>query len=128
MAQPVLVDTDVMIDYLRGVAPAVRFIQAHADRLPLPAIVVGELCAGVRDGEERDVLDAMTAALDIVPITAKIAADGGLLKREFGKSHDLSLADAIIAATAKQRDAELATLNVKHYPKFPRLKPAYKRS
>jgi hypothetical protein len=35
------------------------------------------------------------------------------------------LADAIIAATAEAENADLKTLNIKHYPMIKGLKPAY---
>ncbi|TFG89271.1 MAG: type II toxin-antitoxin system VapC family toxin, partial [Hyphomicrobiales bacterium] len=41
------------------------------------------------------------------------------------KSHGVGLADAIIAATADSENAELKTLNVKHYPMFKGLTPPY---
>jgi predicted nucleic acid-binding protein len=40
-------------------------------------------------------------------------------------SHDVQLGDALLAATADHHGLELATLNVKHFPMFRRLKPAY---
>jgi len=93
----------------------------------LPAIVVAELYAGVRDGGERAVLEEMMSVFDVLPITAQIAQSAGLIKRDYRKSHGLGLADAIIAATTQSMDAQLATLNVKHYPMIARLKPAYSR-
>jgi hypothetical protein len=36
--------------------------------------------------------------------------------------------DALIAATATAGNAELKTLNVKHYPMFKGLKPPYKKT
>jgi hypothetical protein len=38
---------------------------------------------------------------------------------------EVGLADAILAATAEAEEAELKTLNVKHYPMFSGLEPAY---
>lgn len=46
-------------------------------------------------------------------------------KMQYGKSYGVGLADAIIAATVEAEQAELKTLNTKHYPMFPNLKPAY---
>ncbi len=45
-----------------------------------------------------------------------IAAAGGLIRRDYGKSHGVGLADAIIAATVELRKADLVTLNRKHFP------------
>jgi len=60
-----------------------------------------------------------------VPVSAEIAKAGGLYRRNYGKSHGVGLADAILAATAEAENAELKTLNTKHYPMFKGLKPAY---
>lgn len=71
------------------------------------------------------VLGNFIALFHVVPLNLEIARIGGLYKRDFGKSHGVGLADAILAATAKVASAELKTLNVKHYPMFKALKPAY---
>ena len=52
----------------------------------------------------------------IIPLDAALAETGGLLRRDFGKSHGTGLADAIIAATVQKLACSLATLNQKHYP------------
>ncbi len=56
-----------------------------------------------------------------------IAKAGGLWRREYGKSHGTGLADAIIASTAEVEQAELKTLNIKHFPMVRGLRPAYKK-
>ena len=88
--------------------------------------------AGFRiEGNER-IIDAKEAALEdfvslfrVVPVSAEIAKAGGLYKRDYGKSHGIGLADAILAATLEAEDAELKTLNRKHYPMLKGLRPAY---
>ena len=123
MKRPLLVDTDVLVDFFRGREKAVTFIGKHADHIALCAIVVAELYAGVRTGREQEILDEFVSVCQVIPITAKIASSAGLLKRDFAKSHGIGLADAILAATAQAENAELATLNIKHYPMFKGLKP-----
>lgn len=125
MERAVLVDTDVLIDFLRGRDEAVSYIQNHVDRLILSAIVVAELYAGVKGDPEVEVLDQFVESCEVVPVTAEIARAGGFLRRDYGKSHGVGLADAVIAATAQALDAELGTLNVKHFPMFAGLAPAY---
>jgi predicted nucleic acid-binding protein len=39
-----------------------------------------------------------------------------LYRRDYGKSHGVGLADALIAATAELNQATLVTLNQKHFP------------
>ena len=125
MEGKLVLDTDVVIDYLRGQPEAVLFFKNNSDRSILSAIVVAELYAGVRGDSEEQMLDRLLSIHPIIPVTAEIAKAGGLLRRKFGKSHGVDVADAILAATAQAENAELATLNVKHYPMMHGLRPAY---
>ena len=55
----------------------------------------------------------MEAVRDIGLETAGLAGD---YVRRYGPSHGVDPIDALIAATAKTRNLELATLNLKHFP------------
>lgn len=122
-----LVDTDILIDFLRGYNKAVAFVDQFSPQIILSPIVIAELYAGVKGDDELSVLDNFISLFHVVPLTSEIARLGGLYKRDFGKSHGVGLADAILAATAEIEKAELKTLNVKHYPMFNALKPVYKK-
>ena len=125
MDRPILVDTDVLVDYLRGDDRAAAFVKKCAERMVLSSVVVAELYAGVKGEDELAALDEFVALFRVVTVTVEIARAGGLLKRDFGKSHGVGMADAILAATAQAEGADLATLNVRHYPMFKGLKAAY---
>lgn len=127
MPNSILLDTDVLVDFLRGHEKAVAFVNEFSSQIILSPIVVAELYAGVKGDAELTVLENFISLFRVVPLTAEIAKIGGLYKRDFGKSHGVGLADAILAATAAAEKADLRTLNVKHYPMFSRLKPAYKK-
>jgi predicted nucleic acid-binding protein len=127
MPKPLLIDTDVMIDFLRGNPKAVALIKTHSTRIILSAIVVAELYAGVRGDKELQTLDSLVSLFRIIPVSPELARQGGLFKNEYTKSNGIGLADAIIAASAKAEQAELTTLNVKHYPMFKGLRPPYKK-
>ena len=45
-AKPIVVDTDVLIDFLRGREQAVSFVNLESNRIILSSIVVAELYAG----------------------------------------------------------------------------------
>lgn len=126
MSKAILVDTDVLIDFLRGNDKAISFIDEFSPHIILSPIVLAELYAGVKGANELTILDNFVSLFRVIPIDAEIAKAGGLYKRDFGKSHGVGLADAILAATADKENAELKTLNVKHYPMIKGLKPAYK--
>lgn len=127
MPNPILVDTDVLVDFLRGQKKAVTFVNKFSSQIILSPIVVAELYAGVKGKEELTILENFISLFRVVPLTVEIAKIGGLYKRDFGKSHGVGLADAILAATADTEKADLKTLNVKHYPMISLLEPAYKK-
>jgi predicted nucleic acid-binding protein len=127
MAKPILLDTDVLIDFFRGHSKAVAFVKEYNDRIILSSIVVAELFAGVKGDAEQAALQNFVSLFRVVPVDTGIAKAGGLYRRDYDKSHGVGLADAILAATADAENAELKTLNTKHYPMLKGLRPAYKK-
>ena len=127
MARPILIDTDVLVDFFRGFDKAVAFVNKYNARIILSSIVVAELFAGVKGDAEQIALQNFISLFRVVPVDAAIGKAGGLYKRDYGKSHGVGLADAILAATAEAANAELKTLNTKHYPMLKGIKPAYKK-
>ena len=116
MTGPLLFDTDVLIDYLRGQSDAVRLLQAEQSEMRVSAASVAELYVGVRDERERSVLDRLTDVLKVVDVNQAIAQQAGLWRRDFGPSHGTGLMDAVIAACASHSGSRLVTLNDRHFP------------
>jgi predicted nucleic acid-binding protein len=127
MARPILLDTDILIDFFRGNKKAEAFINTYNARIILSSIVVAELYAGVKGDSEQSAIDEFVSLFRVVPVSADIGKAGGLYKRNYGKSHGVGLADGILAATVETENAELKTLNIKHYPMLKDLKPAYNK-
>ncbi|MBW2608074.1 MAG: type II toxin-antitoxin system VapC family toxin [Deltaproteobacteria bacterium] len=125
MKTKLLIDTDIIIDFLRGFDIAVRYIKSHSEEIVLSVITVAELYAGVKGNDEHKELDDFIDLFPILQITTEVARNGGLYKREYFKSHGVGLADGLIAASAEFHDAVLKTLNIKHYPMIKGLKPPY---
>ena len=122
----ILVDTDILVDYLRGVEEAVRYLENTAADFKLSVVNVAEIHAGVRD-QERTAVDSLLECFEIIPLDRAIAVRGGLLRRDFGKSHGVGLADALIAATVEKFGYQLATLNQKHYPMLDAVTTPYRK-
>ncbi|MFT4051136.1 MAG: type II toxin-antitoxin system VapC family toxin [Microbacterium sp.] len=123
----ILVDTDVLIAHPRGDDRARGWLAARRaeDRLITSVVTVAELTGGMRSGERREVW-ALLDALSPAPVTELIARRAGELMREFRRSHSgIGIADDLIAATAETHSASLATLNVRHFPMFEGLRPAF---
>lgn len=113
-----LVDTDILIDHLRGRREALDFLtraMADGDRLLCSVVTRAELLAGMRPQEESAVR-ALLGLFDGVPVDDEIAEAAGEYRRRYGRSHGVLLPDALIAGSARMRDAVLCTTNLKHYP------------
>ena len=128
MDKPIILDTCVLVDFLRGYKKAVTFVISNQDRIALSPIVLAELHAGARDDDEISELDRLPLLFPIVLVSAEIARLGGAYMRAYSKSHGLGFADAILAATATTLGAILKTLNIRHFPMFRGLKAAYKKA
>jgi predicted nucleic acid-binding protein len=127
MTASILLDTDILVDFFRGYDKAVDFVNTYSSRIILSSMVVAELYAGVKGDAEQSTLENFISLFRVIPVTTEIAKVGGLYRRDYGKSHGIGLADAIVAATAEAENADLTTLNTKHYPMIKGLTPAYKK-
>lgn len=127
MPSRILLDTDVVVEYLRGSPDADAFLRSVAsERLYLSTITVAELFSGVRDDELASLNDFLSV-LEIVSVDEAIARRGGELRQRFGPSHGTGLADALIAASAERSGCRLASFNARHYPMFEDLLVPYER-
>ena len=125
----VLVDTNIVIDALRGRMPAMEAIDgrlAEHEVLCLSVVSRFEVLAGARPAE----LDAIREHLSIyvsVGVDDAIADTAGDLARTYRRSHSsIDAVDYLIAASTRLHADELLTLNVKHFPMFPNLEPPYR--
>ncbi|MEO7673572.1 MAG: type II toxin-antitoxin system VapC family toxin [Pyrinomonadaceae bacterium] len=128
MSEFLLLDTNVLIDYLRSRDEAVEYLEALSEPPTISAVTVAELYAGVRDGKERTVLNELVDKLTVFPITRDVAVKAGLFRRDYFKTHGVGLMDAIIAATAESENAVVVTLNKKHFPMFSTVVVPYVRT
>lgn len=113
-----LLDTDILIDFLRGRKEARLFLRQY-EAAPEPPVIsvvsVTELWAGMRQGEES-ATGVLLSALRKIPLTEGIALTAGNMLRTYRRSHGTELGDALIASTAVEINATLITRNIKHYP------------
>jgi predicted nucleic acid-binding protein len=116
MSGRLLLDTNILIDDSRRRPEAVVFMRGLRARPVISAVTVAELYSGVREGNERVALDRFLAKTVVIDVGSQLAEQAGLYVREFGKSHGVGIADAVIAATTVAENAVLATLNTKHFP------------
>jgi len=111
-----LIDSNIFIDALRGHPLAISYISSHPpESLSCSAVTVAELWSGVREGCET-LVATMLSKIQILSVDESIAKQAGWYMNQFKKSHNLIMADALIAATAKSIDIPLVTRNIRHFP------------
>ena len=120
-----LLDTSVLIDFLRGRPEAIRLV-TELEVPPISSEVCRvELLQGLRQGEEADAA-ALVSLIEWIPVVEPIAVRAGELGRTWRPSHSgIGVADLIIAATVELTRATLLTLNVRHFPMLKDLRTAY---
>ena len=128
MNENLLVDTDVMVDLLRGHEAAMVWVREHTEKIALSVITVAELYAGFKGDDEKRLLDDLVGLFQILPVTAQVAKQGGLYRQQYRPSHGVGLADALIAATAVAHDARLVSLNRKHFPMLDIVDTPYRKA
>jgi predicted nucleic acid-binding protein len=113
-----LVDTDVLIWYLRGRPETVKLVNQAADEFELAASVISrtEILLGMKE-KERPATTALLDSLTAYTITAQIADKAGELIRHWQtKGSAITIPDALIAATVIDHDLAFLTYNRKHFP------------
>jgi predicted nucleic acid-binding protein len=112
----VLVDTDVLIWYLRGNAKAYQAIEG-LDGFSLSVVTYMELVQGMNNKRELTLLRQALRGWNarVIYLSEEISAKAMFYVEQHFLSHSLQLADALIGATAITHGLPLMTGNDKHY-------------
>jgi len=111
-----LFDTDVLIWVLRGNAKAARAVNQATHRA-ISIVASMELLQGARNKAEIRTIKSFLGDLGFatLPLNENIGHRALVYMEEYGLSGSLSMADAMIAATAIEANQSLVTGNDKHY-------------
>ena len=111
-----LVDTDVLIWYLRGYPSAAQRID-QLNKLTISAVTWLELLQGMRNRAEMSALQKSLAKrqAEQLPLTPEITERAIALMENLVLSHGMQMGDALIAATALEHELTVLTGNVKHF-------------
>ena len=110
VTRPVLFDTNILIDYLRGIPQARAECDRHADRA-VSIVTWMEVMAGSTDANDADTRSFLLN-FSTLPLDADVAERACLLRR----TNRVKLPDAIIQATAETAGRTLVTRNVRGFP------------
>jgi len=117
MEKKVVIDTNILVEYLRGRKRILErlIVQKETEELIISSITILELFAGrsTKDRQEEQKVRSLIGEFSCVEVNKLIAEKGGKILRDYPQIHQM--ADAVIAATALLEKAYLATLNKKHY-------------
>lgn len=110
-----LVDTDVMIWYLRGNEKARDLL--HSLDFCISSITYMELLQGMRNKQELKQFQKMIKSwnIKVVYIDEEISAKALFYMEEYFLSHSMELADSLIGATCTKYGLTLITANDKHH-------------
>jgi tRNA(fMet)-specific endonuclease VapC len=123
-----LIDSDWVIDFLRGRPSAVALLEDFPiGDIGISIITYGEVYEGIAFGPQQrineDALNEFLRVADVVqltrPIMRRYARIRGELRRVGRRLEDT---DLLIAATALQHDLTLVTRNVNHFARVPGLR------
>lgn len=111
-----MIDTDVIIWYMRGNEKARDYLDANP-YFRISVVTYMELVQGMRNKQE---LQALRRALrnwkaEVIYINEEISSKAMFYVEQHYLSHSVALADALIAATAVSYGLSLLTGNDKHY-------------
>jgi len=119
-----LLDTTIIIDYLRGKQKIVKLLKklfSEGSLLSCCSINIIEVYAGMKEKEEEITREFLNS-LEYYYLTKDIAEKAGRYKGNYQKKGvTLYLPDVAIATIAIRNNLTLLTDNIKHYP-MPELK------
>jgi hypothetical protein len=113
-----LLDTDVLIEWLRREEHVVAWLKEHdrsGDYLAVTPVSLAELYAGLRPREEFIIADLLQV-LHCVELDERVGRKAGHYRLRFGRSHGVEIADALIAGAAHVHGLTLCSRNLRHYP------------
>lgn len=123
-----VIDTSVLIDHLRGHAPARQALTsavAGNERLVGTVLTRTEILAGLQPGEES-ATHALLGIIDWAPVDERLADAAAALAQRYVATHPgIDTVDYVIAATTAQVGGRLWTRNVKHFPMIAGLRAPY---
>ncbi len=117
----IVIDTDILIWILKGNEEIKRrftqLITETSGHVFITPVQIAEIYAGIKE-KERIKTENFLESLNIVDIDKQVGKLAGDFINNYGKSHNVTIADALIGASAKVNSFKLWTLNKKHYPMF----------
>ena len=112
-----LIDTDILIDTARGIEHAITCLQTleeHSE-LTISSITQMEMIVGFQNRSELRALLKFLERFLIISVSQDISLTAVHLLKTYRLSHELKIADALIASTAIANNIPLISKNQRDY-------------
>jgi hypothetical protein len=120
----IVVDTDILIWVLRGRTDIAGQFKETATAAKgfvyITPIQVAEVFAGIRKSEILKTKEFLESLL-LLPLDYRAGEEAGTFLNQFRSSHNVTLADTMVAAATRINAFKIWTLNRKHYPMLDRV-------
>ena len=111
----ILLDTNVLIEILKGNQKTIGQIQRFDATLAISSITVMELYYGALNKIELNKLEKFVSLFRIIQINENISVKATKLIKTYAKSHTLDIPNSLIASTALVERCRLFTYNAKDF-------------
>lgn len=120
----ILIDTDILIDVARNVQPAIDALENlnKTYRVAISSVTEMELIVGCKNKSELRKLEKFLQYFSIIPIDRQITETAVKFLKKYQLSHNLLIADALIAATAIVFDIDFISKNQRDFKYISTLK------
>lgn len=121
MAQFVIIDTDILIDFSLDRNDAIQTMALLEDQfiLSVSVITAMELYSGCRSKKDLIRVDELLLDIHTEDITKPISQKAFGLMKKFRSSHGVEINDMLIAATSLNLEIKMISKNQKHYKFLP---------
>ncbi|MCX7067712.1 MAG: type II toxin-antitoxin system VapC family toxin [Methylococcales bacterium] len=121
MADYLLCDTCVIIDFINARSTVLNDLLAKDTHLFVNSIIEMELLQGARDKRELQVIKKKLLSFRLLDLQQVIFDSATELMRDYRLSHGLALPDAVIGSTAIYYQIPLYTYNQKDFRFLPEI-------
>jgi predicted nucleic acid-binding protein len=101
-------DTNILVDYLKGVSAAREELQQYRIR-QISIITLIEVMVGAKNAAEESAIRGFLATFEVLELSAEIAQEAIAIRQELR----LKIPDAIVYATARTQGCMLVSRNTK---------------
>lgn len=118
-----LLDTDILVDYLRLHKPAINLIEKlEKSQRHIAFITQFELLAGCNKKSQSQKISSFLKHFQPIEATEKLTKEAFKIYREYRWHAGIEIPDTFVAASAILQKFTLLTRNLKHYRSIPNLK------